>query len=127
MSDDDGVFIGEVEIPATSVDFKTVIMIAMLQCNKLLGRINDVPPGLHSMSVDLDVNDLKPNRINYVCSVDALQITLNHYLDEPSKIKDDLEALDKEEGLDVVEKAKKRHQILILLMAKENLLPLQNL
>jgi len=126
MSDDmDGFSIVEGDQPGKKVDFNTMLMVALMQLNRLLGTINDVPPGLHAMAIDLKSDDLKPNRINYVNAVDGIEISLSHILMDDKHFKDELKALDETEMKDIVEKAKLKHGILIKVMAKNGLLPLQ--
>lgn len=124
MEADDGFQVIEMDKPGNKVDFNTCVMIGMITCNKLLARINDVPPGLHQMAIELKEDDLKPNRLNYISAVDAIEITLAHLIEDDEQIKTDLDAITETE---LVEKAKAKHKVLVKLMARNGLLPLQSL
>jgi len=123
---DDGFSMIEGDQPGKKVDYNTMLMVALMQLNKLLGSINDVPPGLHSMAIDLKSDDLKPNRVNYASAVDGIEISLAHILVDDKIFTTELAALELEE-LDLVDKAKKKHTILVKVMAKNGLLPLQTM
>ena len=125
MSDDDGFSVVEGDTPGGKVDFNTCVMIGMITCNKLLARINDVPPGLHQMATDLSDDDLKPNRLNYVSAVDAIEITLTHYIEDDKNASAELKKITESDKTDVVVLAKMKHRVMIKIMARNGLLPLQ--
>jgi len=125
MSDDDGFQVIEGDLPGGKVDFNTCVMIGMITCNKLLAHINDVPPGLHQMAIELKEDDLKPNRFNYISAVDAIEITLAHIIEDDKQFKKEFGELESKDFKDDVALAKAKHRILVRVMARNGLLPLQ--
>ena len=125
MSDDFGVI--ETDRPGGKVDYHTMLMIMSINSGKLLSHINEVPPGLHQFASTLSDDDLKPNRVNYVYAVESISIKMTHLIQRDELIRQELDDLEKKDYDDPVKKAMDKERILFKLMAKEGLLPLQQL
>jgi len=119
---------GEIEVIESDtgqekINYSTVLFAQLLKINDILSRINETNPELFKIAANLDDDDLKPNRINFVNSVDALEITFDPYIDVKFKEKRD-EVL-RDESLNDVDKAKARFRIIVNAMKKKGLLPLE--
>jgi len=121
MSSDQGFDYIETDGGQEKVQYTTVLMVSIMRINDIMNRINETPHELHKLAVNLEDDDLKPNRLNFMSAVDGLELTFSPYI--KPHLQEEIDNNNTQP--DTVMQAKKRFRVLMKAIHSKGLLPLE--
>lgn len=121
------------------LDYTLVLMKQMRDCGYFMSRMNECPSyvyGAITAGVNIDLENVKPNRLNFVNSVETLRIMLEPYVDKTfkeamNKYRVEKSIENKDEFAEVTQNdikiSRYMFQQLMSLMARKSLLPIESI